>query len=111
MCQSKGNQNEKIFFNKEKIENVLPKELLNLPASKYIAEQLGSEGIEQSSEILAEILEKSGFNMNLAPVVVLDRFKENKVIGDRSFGKNFEDVSKYGLIQMNEYKKRKINLC
>ena len=28
LCEQKGNQNEKISFNKEKIENVLPKELL-----------------------------------------------------------------------------------
>ena len=28
ICEEKGNQHEKISFNKEKIESVLPKELL-----------------------------------------------------------------------------------
>lgn len=88
--------------------NRMPKELLNLPAAGKIANKMKEEGITQSSNILAEVLRKSGFNMNFAPVLDLDRFKQNQAIGDRSFSQNKEQVAKYGIIQINEFKKQNI---
>ena len=88
--------------------NRMPKELLNLPAAGKIANKMQEEGITQSSNILAEVLSKSGFNMNFAPVLDLDRFKQNQAIGDRSFSKNKEQVAKYGNLQINEFKKQNI---
>ena len=48
LCQNKGNQNEKISFNKEKIENVLPKELLK--RDKRYIEQYIIKAIEYNNE-------------------------------------------------------------
>ena len=88
--------------------NRMPKEILNLPATNKIAQKKGKEGIEEASEILAEILSKSGFNMNFAPVLDLQRFENNNVIGDRSFGKNKIDVANYGIIQQKKFKEKNI---
>ena len=52
MCQSKGNQNEKISFNKEKIEKVLPKELLK--RDKRYIEQYIIKAIEKYKSIELE---------------------------------------------------------
>lgn len=88
--------------------NRMPKELLNLPAAGKIANKMQEKGIKEASNILAEVLRKSGFNMNFAPVLDLDRFEQNKAIGDRSFSKNKEQVAKYGILQINEFKKQNI---
>lgn len=47
--EKKGNQNERIFFNKEKIESVLPKELLK--RDKRYIEQYIIEAIKNYNEI------------------------------------------------------------
>ena len=49
LCQKKGNQNNQISFNKEKIESVLPKELLN--RDKRYIEQYIIEAIIQYKKI------------------------------------------------------------
>ena len=45
LCEEKGNQHEKISFNKEKIESVLPKELLK--RDKRYIEQYIIEAIKK----------------------------------------------------------------
>ena len=88
--------------------NRMPKELLNLPSANLIAHKLGTKGVHDSSRITAEILSKSGFNMNFAPVIDINRFMGNKVIGDRSFGEDADTVSKLGAIQMDEFRNKNI---
>ena len=88
--------------------NRMPKELLSLPSANLIAKKLGKKGVEKSSKITAEILSKSGFNMNFAPVLDINRFQDNKVIGDRSFGENIYTVSRYGITQMKEFQNKDI---
>lgn len=87
--------------------NRMPKEILNLPSPNLIASKLGKEGIKESTQITSEILKKSGFNMNFAPVLDLKKI-ENKVIGDRSFGKSPKTVSELGQEQINIFKQNKI---
>ena len=87
--------------------NRMPKEFLNLPAANFISEKMGKTGIKKAADMMGEILKVSGFNMNFAPVLDLKRF-DTKAIGDRSFGKNIEKVSEYGVIQINEYKSKNI---
>ena len=87
--------------------NRMPKEFLNLPVANLIATKMGEEGVKKAASIISEILSKAGFNMNFAPVLDLKRF-DTKVIGDRSFCKDYKKVSKYGLIQINEYKAQNI---
>ena len=87
--------------------NRMPKEFLNLPVENLIANKMGEEGVKKAASIISEILSKAGFNMNFAPVLDLKRF-DTKAIGDRSFCKDYKKVSKYGLIQINEYKAKNI---
>ena len=87
--------------------NRMPKEFLNLPVANLIANKMGEEGVKKAASIISEILSKAGFNMNFAPVLDLKRF-DTKAIGDRSFCKDYKKVSKYGLIQINEYKAKNI---
>lgn len=84
--------------------NRMPKEFLNLPAANKIATKMGEEGVELASNILAEILKKAGFNMNYAPVLDLQRYAKNTVIGDRSFGKDKLMVAKFGVIEQKIFK-------
>lgn len=49
LLEKKGNQNDKISFNKEKIESVLPKELLK--RDKRYIEQYIIEAIKRYNEI------------------------------------------------------------
>ena len=87
--------------------NRMPKEFLNLPVANLIANKMGEEGVKKAASIISEILSKARFNMNFAPVLDLKRF-DTKAIGDRSFCKDYKKVSKYGLIQINEYKAKNI---
>lgn len=87
--------------------NRMPKEILNLPAANLIASKMGEKGIKEAANIIGEILIKSGFNMNFAPVLDLKRFN-NQTIGDRSFSENKEKVAKYGIIQMKSFQNRNI---
>lgn len=87
--------------------NRMPKEILNLPAANLIANKLGEKGIKEAADITGEILSKSGFNMNFAPVLDLKRFN-NQSIGDRSFGENIEYVTKYGIAQMKSLQNKNI---
>ena len=88
--------------------NRMPKDLLNLPAAGLIANKMGKKGVEKASHIIAEVLSKSNFNMNFAPVLDINRFQENTAIGDRSFGENTDIVSRFGIVQMHEFQKANI---
>ncbi|PIK14116.1 MAG: beta-N-acetylhexosaminidase [Halobacteriovorax sp. JY17] len=49
----------------------------------------------ECSQIMAKELKACGVNLNLAPVCDIVNNEQNKVIGDRAFGKTAEEVSKY----------------
>ena len=88
--------------------NRMPKEIKNLPSPNVIAETGKEELVKKSANITGQILKQSGFNLNFAPVLDLKRFENNHVIGDRSFGKDKEIVSKYGIITMQELQKNNV---
>lgn len=89
--------------------NRMPKEFLNVPAPYKIVNKLGEDGIKNATLITIEILKKSGYNLNFAPNLDINRYEKNhKVVGDRSFGKNKDIVSKMGILQMNLYKENGI---
>ena len=85
--------------------NRIPKEFLNIPAPYKIVIKMGEDGIKKAANITAEILKNSGYNMNFAPNLDINRFEENQVVvGDRSFGKDPETITKMGTLQYNIYK-------
>ena len=85
--------------------NRMPKELLNLPSANTIATVGGQEYVKKSSQITGEILKKSGFNLDFAPVLDIKRFDDKHPIGDRCYGNNKDDVAKYGVLAMQELQK------
>lgn len=47
-------------------------------------------------------MKKSGINLNFAPVLDIKRFEDNHALGDRCYGENKEDVTKYGIVVMKK---------
>lgn len=84
--------------------NRMPKELKNLPA----ANKKDIELVKNTAQITAKMLYESGFNMNFAPVMDIKRFSENHVVGDRAFGENKDDVSKYAIEYMKQLQQNNI---
>ena len=82
--------------------NRMPKELKNLPAANKVANKKDIELVKNTAQITAKMLYESGFNMNFAPVMDIKRFSENHVVGDRAFGENKDDVSKYAIEYMKQ---------
>ncbi len=69
------------------------------------AESIGkcnNNTIINSARLTAKLLSDSGINMNFAPTLDLNRYKNNKVIGNRSYGRDPEKVSSIGNIIINE---------
>jgi beta-N-acetylhexosaminidase len=62
----------------------------------------------ESGKITGHMLRKTGIFMNYAPVLDIKRFKDDHAIGNRCFGDNKEDVSKYGIAVMKELQKEKV---
>lgn len=88
--------------------NRMPKEILNLPSASLIATKGGMEEVEKSAEIIGKILKQSGYNLNFAPVLDIKRFENNHAIGDRCYGENKEDVTKYGMAFMKKLQEQGI---
>lgn len=82
--------------------NRMPKEIQNLPAANAIASTGDDELVKRSAQLTGEILKKSGFNLNFAPVLDIKNFSDEHAIGDRCFGEDKETVAKYGVMTMKE---------
>ena len=88
--------------------NRLPPEVKNLPSANQLAATHNIELILESAKITGQILKKSGINLNFAPVLDIKRFESSHAIGDRCYGDNKEDVSKYGISVMKELQNENI---
>ena len=88
--------------------NRMPAEIHNIKNALSLSKTNNIEIIEEAADITGEILEKSGYNMNFSPVLDILGNNTPKGIGDRCFGKNKEDVSKYGIITMKQLQNHKI---
>lgn len=86
--------------------NRMPKEIKNLPSASQIASTGGEELTREGAKITGELLRKSGYNLNFAPVLDIKRFGNQHVIGDRSFSEDKREVSKYGIAVMEEMQKQ-----
>lgn len=85
--------------------NRMPRELKNIKSAGKLASLNNIEALKTAGSITAEMLRDSGFNMNYAPVLDIQRFEDDHAIGDRCYGKNAEDVSKNGIEIMKELSK------
>lgn len=57
---------------------------------------------QEGGRVTAQMLKESGFNMDYALVLDIQRFEDGHAIGDRCYGKNAEEVSKNGIQIMKE---------
>lgn len=88
--------------------NRMPNDFENLPSANELASYKEEDLVEEASEVTGEMLEKTGFNFNFAPVLDIKRFKSNQAIGDRAFSENVDVVSKCGIVYMNKMKEHNI---
>lgn len=88
--------------------NRMPNELLNLPSAHLLAKSGGEKLVKKAYSIIGDILYNSGINMNFAPVFDIKRFSDNHAIGDRAFGENKKDVTKYGIDAMQELQRKNV---
>lgn len=83
--------------------NRLPKEIKNLKAPFYLTKNKDINIIKEASNITSKILKETGYNMNFAPVLDIKNFNEKHPIGDRCYGDNVSDVSKFGICAMKVF--------
>lgn len=88
--------------------NRMPQEIINLPAANKIALQGDKDLIKKSAHLTGELLKKSGFNLNFAPVLDIKNFSNEHAIGDRCFGNDKETVAKYGITTMKSLQEQGI---
>lgn len=88
--------------------NRMPQEILNLKSATKLANTKKVEIVRKSGRIIGEMLNKTGISMDYAPVLDIRKFKEKHAIGDRCYGENKEDVSKYGIEVMKEMQNQKV---
>ena len=69
----------------------------------YASSKCNKSVIREIGAITAEILSKSGINMNLAPVVDIYDDNMSKSIGNRCFGDNSKDVIKNARVIIEEH--------
>lgn len=85
--------------------NRMPSEILNLKSASNFSKTGDIELIKQNAKIVSEMLTKTGISMNYSPVLDIKNFEERHAIGDRCYGENKDDVSKYALEFMKELSK------
>ena len=88
--------------------NRMPQEILNLKSATKLANTKNVEIVKESGKIIGEMLNKTGISLDYAPVLDIRKFKEKHAIGDRCYGENREDVSKYGIEVMKEMQNQSV---
>lgn len=78
----------------------LPKEYLSLPSNAAVGRTGSAELSGEMGKLLGRELRSAGFNMNFAPVLDVNSNPANPVIGDRSFGRTADLVTRLGIAEM-----------
>ena len=73
------------------------REVTKFPPPYYWAKDNDEEFVEAAAYITSKELLRLGVNMNLAPVLDVYSVADNSIIGDRSFGGDFDLVAKMGI--------------
>ena len=88
--------------------NRLPKELNGIKSALSQAKTKNMKIINAINELTSYILKSVGVNMNFAPVLDILRNDKNRAIGNRSYGYNSNDVTKYGIPFMQTLQRNNI---
>lgn len=88
--------------------NKMPKEIRRLPSASVLANTGNKNLVYEVGEITGKMLNKIGFNMNLAPVLDIYDRKNNFFLGERSFGSNPNIVASYGSLNIKGISEQKV---
>lgn len=88
--------------------NRMPPEFHNLYSPLKLSKLKDINVIKEAGDITGEMLQKSGCNMNFSPVLDILSKQTTEAIGNRCYGENDEDVSKYGIEVMKQLQKHNI---
>lgn len=88
--------------------NRMPPEFHNLYNPLKLSKLKDINIIKESADITGEMLQKSGYNMNFSPVLDILNKQTTDSIGNRCYGKNFDDVSKYGITVMKKLQEHNV---
>ena len=88
--------------------NRMPPEFHNLYNPLKLSKLKDINVIKEAGDITGEMLQKSGCNMNFSPVLDILSKKTTEAIGNRCYGENAHDVSKYGTEVMKQLQKHNI---
>ena len=72
-----------------------------IPGMYYLGQMDDLRLTKDTGKVIAEELKVFGINMDFAPVIDIFENEENTVIGKRSFGNDYETVSKHGIAMAN----------
>lgn len=86
----------------------MPDDITRIKNAKSFAETKNLKIVGESGTVTAKMLKQTGINMNYSPVLDIGRFEDNSAIGDRSYGKDENDVSVYGIEVMKKIKEQGI---
>lgn len=87
--------------------NRMPFELTNIRNAELIASTGDLELVRASGYLTSKMLLGLGINLNYAPLLDIRRSEDdNHALGNRCFGRNKEDVSKYGIEVMSQMQKQ-----
>ena len=88
--------------------NRMPPEFHNILNAYKLAEKKDIEIIQEAGNVTGEMLYKSGYNMNFSPVLDVLGKTTSEAIGNRCYGNNAKDVSRYGVEIMKQLQKNKV---
>ncbi len=94
-----------------RLEQTPALKLEQLPSAESIGKRGSRDYAYQVGTTLAAQLKEFGFNVDFAPVLDINTNPANRVIGDRSFGKNPELVTSMGLALMQGLQDNQIMAC
>lgn len=80
--------------------NRFPNDLKRLPSPRT---QVKNNIVSECNELTIDILKQLGINMNLAPVLDVDRHHTSRVNGTRSYSTNYQEVINYGQLTLKQY--------
>ena len=72
-----------------------------IPGMYYLGKMNDLDLTKDTGKVIAEELKVFGINMDFAPVIDIFENEDNEVIGKRSFGNDYETVSKHGIAMAN----------
>ena len=77
------------------LQNRITRDFPVFPSNKHYGDGDDAKGVYEAYRTTARSLSRLGINVNLAPVVDVLTNPKNKVIGERSFGDNPDQVSRF----------------